>query len=227
MKLLRPIKTLYEVWEDVDPGMTLTMISQPPIASAILFQVDISLQIWSSSFPQLFFSYFPSLGKGSILSFPDAGEWRFNKYFLRSSLRSSPYLSTSGSISSEVSSPPKGLGLFSHKVRPSCPRYQNPRGISICRELKKNIISGKVPRKVEFFQFCWTPPFPYHKYEPTLLQHQLGRERREPNLGGGEVSWLWGSRGTSRYLYYLLSHDIIRIYRDRSHRRCLIYSKNW
>ena len=27
MKLLRAIKTLYEVWEDVDPGPTLTMIS--------------------------------------------------------------------------------------------------------------------------------------------------------------------------------------------------------
>ena len=27
MKLLRPIKTVYELWEDVDPGLTLTMIS--------------------------------------------------------------------------------------------------------------------------------------------------------------------------------------------------------
>ena len=132
----------------------------PPLASAILFQVDISLQIWSSSFPQLFFSYFPSLGNGSILSFPDTGEWRFSKYFLllRSSLRSAPYLPASGSISSEVSSPPKGLGLFSHKVKPSCPRYQNPRGISISRELKKTLFQGRCQEKWNFFNFVGPLP---------------------------------------------------------------------
>ena len=150
MKLLRPIKTLYEVWEDVDPGMTLTMIWLVS-ASVILFQLSCYFITNHHNFPRSSSpTYFPSRGNGSILLFPDAGnpgwdwDWRLrSKYFLnlRSSSPSSPDWSSFkawslwANISSEVSRPLKGLGLIIHKGWPSCPRYQNPYGISISEDL--------------------------------------------------------------------------------------------